>query len=219
MSAMKTLRRVARGERPAHGLLHTARLSALGTEFYGEEAIVACFRGAPMALPDAAVSIEAPGHVLLADGAQAIFADLAEGGIARLWRLGEGAPTVPERAVAVAFDPDLSQARGDVLMAASDHPALAADAVDRVVAAGQALVADARPGPTLRVRAFVVRAFGTAGEGAALFAVYRIAGPGPHTAGFSSAVAWWTPAGSGCVRDHAGEAAIAMRAWTPRIPE
>ena len=218
MSAAAALRQLARGEHPKDALLHTARLEALGREHYGEEAILAGFRAAPLSFSDSATLIESADYCVLVGGEAAIFAELAGGHIARLWRLGGGEPGAAERAISVAFDPDLSQTRGAVLFAPADHPALAGDAGERVLQAARNAAEQADPAlPALRTRVFVVRAYGSAAQGAALFAVYRLSGAERLTSGFAMALAWWTPDGDGLVRDVAGEAAVAARAWTPRI--
>ncbi len=218
MSAAEALRLLARGEHPGEVLLHTARLEALGSEHYGEEAILAQFRAAPLILSESAILLEAPGFCALVDGPAALFAELAGTNIARLWRLGAGTPVPAERAVAVAFDPDLSQARGAVLFSPGDHPALAHDAAERVLqAARHAAQQIDLAQPALRTRVFVIRAFGSAAHGAALFAVYRLSGAERLNSGFAMALAWWTPEADGFVRDRAGEAAAALRAWTPRV--
>ena len=215
MSAVETLRMLAAGARPASGLLHTARLEAFGVEVYGEEAIVDSFRRAPFDLSDAAKIVVAIGHIAIFDGETALFADLSGESIARIWCLGDGDPVESEPQISVVFDPDLAQSRGDVFMAASDHAALAADAVESTMLAGRAIARD-DPDSYL-TRAFAIRAFGTAAEGAALFAVYRLAGKPDRTSGFAMAAARWTPDGLQIVRDHVGEDAVAERAWTPRI--
>ena len=217
MSAAQALRRLARGERPGDALLHTARLEALGSEHYGEEAILVSFRAAPLALTESATLLETPGFCALVDGQAALFAELADDNIVRLWRLSDGTPTAAERAVAVAFDPDLSQSRGTVLFSPGDHPALASDAAERVLQAARN-AAEQRDAalPALRTRVFVVRAFGSATQGAALFAVYRLSGAEMLSSGFAMALAWWTPDIEGLVRDSAGEADAATRAWSPR---
>ena len=213
MSAVETLRMLAAGERPATGLLHTARLEAFGVEVYGEEAIVESFSRAPLVLSDAATVVETPGHLAIFDSETALVADLYGGNIARIWLLGDGEARDGEAGISVVFDPDLAQARGDVFLAASDHPALATEAVERAIAAGRAITRD----NSYRARAFAIRAFGTAAEGAALFAVYRLTGEPARTSGFAMAAVCWTHDSLQIVRDLAGEAAISRRRWTPRI--
>lgn len=220
MSALDTIRQLATGSRPTGGLLHTVRLSALGVEAYGEEAIVESFRAVPLDLSDATTIVEAPGHLAIFDGGNALFVDVATGGIARLWRLSTAEPVPDEAGIAVVFNADLTQARGDVFFAASDHPALAADADEAVMRAGRALTHDPAEDDLgiFRARAFVTRAFGDHNRGAALFAVYRLAGGPGLQSGFAMAAARWNADGMEIVRDIAGEDAIALREWTPRIP-
>jgi hypothetical protein len=225
MTALDTLQQLAAGKRPVSGLLHTARLEAMGVEAYGEEAIVESFRRAPMLISDPAKVVIAPGNLAIFDKHQALFADCYGDNISRVWRLGKGDPIESERGVSVVFDVDLAQMRGDVFVAASDHPTLTPDALTAVISAGQALARDDDPsddrGSAYRSRAFVVRAFGTAAEGAALFAVYRLGGipTAARWSGFAMAAAHWTNDEVEIVRDIAGEAALARRLWTPRIEE
>lgn len=212
--ATDTLRTLACGERPSGGLLHTCRFDGLGHETYGEEAIVARMAIEPFPIDDDALIFEDATHIAVLSGQRAMFADLSGGNIARLWLLGPDGFGGVEAQVSVVFDPDLAQARGDVFFAASDHPALAADAAARVLAAGREIVA-AADGP--RTRAFAIRAFGNAEGGAALFAVYRLHPDGDATAGFVNAAAFWGAEETYVVRDAGGEATLAARAWTPFI--
>jgi len=215
MTAVDTLRLLATGERPVASLLHTARLEAFGVESYGEEAIVESFRRAPFDLSDSATIVQAPGHVAIFDSETALFADLFGDTIARIWHLSDGDPVEAEPGVSVVFDPDLAQARGDVFLAASDHAALADDAVASVLLAGRVI---ARDDPAAyRTRAFAIRAFGSAADGAALFAVHRLEGEPRRRAGFAMAAARWTREGLQIVRDRAGEDAVTIRPWTPSI--
>ncbi len=220
MSAVDTLRMLAAGGRPESGLLHTLRLEAFGIEMYGEEAVLDSFRGDALDLDDTATVVEASGHVAIFDHDMALVADLYGTNIARLWRLGGGGHRDAEREISVVFDPDLAQARGEVFFAASDHPQLSVDAADQVRLAGRTIARADDPDDdhsTYRTRAFVIRAFGNAVEGVALFAVYRLTGDPVRESGFAMAAARWTPAGLHIVRDRAGEAAASLRPWTPRV--
>lgn len=220
MSAVDTLRMLAAGGRPESGLLHTVRLEAFGIEMYGEEAVVESFRGDTLELDDNATVVEVPGHVAIFDNDTALVADLHGSNIARLWRLGGGEHLDAEREISVAFDPDLAQARGDVFFAASDNPQLRTDAADKVRLAGRTIArADDLEDDhnAYRTRAFAIRAFGSAVEGVALFAVYRLTGDPVRDSGFAMAVARWTSDGLHIVRDRAGEAAASLRPWTPRV--
>jgi hypothetical protein len=215
MSGLETLRMLAAGERPASGLLHTARLSAFGSKFYGAEAIVEALQRDPRPLSDAAQVLAASGHIAIFDGDTAIFADLHREQVGRIWLLGNGQPAARETALSVAFDPDLAQARGDVFAAVSDHPSLEPDAFEQVLSAGRTIAND---DPTsYRTRAFCVRAFGSPAQGAALFAVHRLADQPVRTSGFAMAAAHWAPGGLTIIRDRSGEAALTEAAWTPRI--
>jgi hypothetical protein len=221
MSVLDTLRTLAAGGRPVSGLLHTVRLEAFGIEVYGEEAVVESFRGDALELDDNAKIVVAPGHIAVFNRETALVADLHGANIARLWRLGGGLHLDGEREISVVFDPDLTQARGDVFFAASDHPQLSADAADEVRRAGRTIARADDPEDdhnAYRTRAFVIRAFGNAVEGVALFAVYRLTGDPVRESGFAKVAARWTPAGLDITRDRAGEAAASLRPWTPRVP-
>ena len=214
MSAAETIAQLRAGHRPTSGLLHTCRLHAFGSEAYGEEAIVERFRTLPDGMPADPVIVAAPGHLAVFAGAGAIIADLAAGNIARMWRVGPGTPVLPEPAVSVSFDPDLTQARGALLFAVRDHRQLAEDAAPRVAAIGLEL---AHTTTAYRTRAFAIRAFGTAAEGAVLFACHRLNAGSQRHAGFSHIAARWSGNDIAIVHDSAGEAAIAAVPWTPRI--
>lgn len=214
MSTVDTLRTLARGARPSSGLLHNCRFEGMGSETYGVEAIVARLRQAPFALSPDAASVETPHHIAMFDGARALFADLHDGNVARLWVLGGDRADEQEPPLDVPFHPDLSQDVGDVFFAIGDHPQLAFDAAARVEAAGLA-VTDQLDGP--RTRAFAVRAFGRAEEGAALFVVFRLRLSHADVAGFHLMAARWDNGGLHIVRDAAGEAALAANCWTPRV--
>lgn len=214
MSALDALAQLRAGFRPTSGLLHTCRLHALGSEVYGEEAVIERFRTMVQALPEDPVVVTAPGHLAVFTGEEAFFADLAGDNIARLWRLGPGAPAIPESAVSVSFDLDLTQARGDVIFAARVHRQLLADAAPRIEAIGRELV---HADTAFRTRAFAIRAFGTANYGAALFVLHRFGAGSQRNAGFIHVAANWCGSDVASVYDRAGEAAVAAAPWTPRI--
>jgi hypothetical protein len=214
MSVLETLAQLRAGQRPASGLLHTCRLHAFGSEVYGTEAIVERFRMMPFVVPVEQIVVTAPGHLALFAGAGAMIADVIGDNIARLWRVGPGVTILPEPGVSVVFNPDLEQARGDVFFSASDHLSLADDAAQRVEAIGRDL---ARADDSFRARAFAIRAFGTADEGAALFAVYQLSGDAVRTSGFVHVAMRWSGDTVTIVRDAAGAAAVAATPWTPRI--
>ncbi len=209
---------LARGDSGGSCLLQTCRLCGWGIEFYGIDAITEAFRRQPQDFSETGNSVAVPVHLAMFDADTALIADLAEGGIQRLWRLGPGAPAPPEPRIDVAFDPDLMQAGSGLAFAASDHPALKPDAIARVRAIGVSIT-DRPAGEQAsgRARAFALRAFGDASCGAALFAIHRL-GSGPvRTAGFANVAALWSGDTLHIVRDIAGEAAVAAAIWSPVI--
>lgn len=187
MTLLNAMAAVANGQVPTQ-LLHACRLEVAGYDAFGVEAISDAFRQDPMPLVDAIVA-EHDRHFAAITGDQALFADLYDGNIGRLWRAGRAAPHPPEPFVLVPFDPDLRQARGDIEFAASDHPGLDAAAEARVREAGLAILA--HDPAAWRSRAFCMRAFGTADGGAALFAVNRMTAGPVRATGFGHAVAIW----------------------------
>lgn len=209
MSAIDALRRLAAGERPGDRLLGACRMMWAGAEAFGEEAILEDFRAAPL---DCAAfdAVETAHGAALAGADVALAADLYDGRIGRIWRVGAGAPA-PEPAVSVAFDPDLRQERGGVYMRAEDLPELAEDARAGILRAGHALLAQSDT-PLHRARAFVVRGFGDAARSAALFGHYCMTGGDVRRAGFAHAVALLEGADMRLVRDP-----VPDRPWTPRL--
>jgi hypothetical protein len=221
MSAIDTLRTILSGERPDGGVLQTCRLELDGAEAYGEEAILERLRVAPFAMGRNADWIAGERHVASAEGDCAVFADIYGDEVARIWCLRPGEPARPEPAVAVAFDPDLSQTRGDVSGQQSDHPDLQPGAFPHLIEAGRRLAYDSET-PGYRARAFLIRAFSAGNRHVGLFAVHRL-GPGPErAAGFSSAIAVLRTDGPALlsahmVRDRAGEAAAALSPSLHRV--
>ena len=124
--AIRTLRTLVEGRLPPDsGLLESARLSGLGAEVFGQEAIVAEFARVGRLLSDGAEYLQSEGGLLALDGTRAIVADLYFQRLARLWWVGMPAiaATAPH-SIAVPFDPDLAQVRGSVLFSPADHPDL-----------------------------------------------------------------------------------------------
>ena len=206
MSVVETFSALCSGHRPDDdGLLGNARMEWGGGEAYGEEAILESFRANPID-SSRGVLVESETLAAWVGADAALIVDLYEGRIGRLWRLGAGSPPPAEPGVAVAFDTDLRQARGDVFFVGADHPALADRAQEAVLAAGQALLAEDYVPPLHRARAFVVRAFSRGEDAVALYAVHRLTAEVPRRAGFGYALA------------HVGSAAaprLIVDPWTP----
>lgn len=214
MTPLDTIATLARGTRPAAGLLHNCRLEGHGTEFYGIESIVERFAAAPLDFANDPRIVESPSHMAVFEGTNAIFADLCESNVVRLWLLGGECSAAGEPGISVPFDPDLAQVGGDVFFAAEDHPDLAEEAAPRVAMLGRAVVAEAAG---RRVRAFAIRAFGNETCGAALFSVFRLGIEDHVVAGFTLMASWWDSDGHCIVQDRGSEAGLAASNWTPRV--
>lgn len=215
MSALETLTALMRGEHPRSGLLHNCRLEGCGSASYGVEAIVENFRVLPMANMTDHLAFEDAAHIAVLAGEEALFADLIDGNVARLWRMGSDDFRTAERGVSVSFDPDLVQKRQDFLFDPEIHPALSSNAFERLTVIGQGLAAN---DGAYRTRVYALRAFGTADRGAALFAVYRLDGDSERTSGFTYAAVAWGASETHIVHDVAGQAALSIQPWTPHVP-
>ena len=199
---MSDLVRLARGERVT-ALLSTASLATGGREVYGDEVIVAAFRRQPLDLTAATVVADDRGIALFAGG-EAVVADLYDGHVARLWRVGAAPSSIRERRIDVPFDPDLAQARGGVVF---DRVGLAQADADALAAAVAALQA---ADDAFRVRAFVIRTMTDTSGIAALVAVYRAS---PDGIGFTYAAVQVGRDGATLVAADPP----AARAWSPRL--
>ena len=221
MTPIDALQALARGERPVDALLPPCRLEGLGSQAYGEEAIVSQFRQVPFEGADAADCISSSGHAAMFAGQSALFADVYDERILRIWRLGPGAPRHAEPALGVPFDTDLSQARRDVALRREDHPQLASEAIAAVRDVGYGLAHDwqeADGPPNWRTRPFLLRAFSNGTTGAALFAVHRFGPKEQRSSGFSFVAARFgfgpgTSPEPKIIRDRAGERAVEDRQW------
>ena len=216
MNPIDALNMLASGKRPKGALLPPCRLEGMGIEAYGEEAVVNHFRHAPLVPMDAADVLVSSGHAALFAGDAALFADIYDGGILRIWRLGSGEPCGAEPSIGVPFDTDLCQARQDFAMRHEDHPELADAACDTVSQIGYRIAHDwseADGAPSWRVRPYLLRAFSNGRTGAALFAVHRLGSGGERSVGFAFAAARFVfGIDASCdpqiVRDLAGEKAV-----------
>jgi len=214
MSAVTHLAAVAEGRRPDHdGLIGNARCEWQGVESMGEEAILAMFSRQTFAPGPDAVEIVARSGAAWIGPDCALVADLYDGRVGRLWRLGPGDAGEREPRVDVAFDPDLSQARGDVLFRREDHPDLDDAASVGLVETASAALALRRAASALRVRGFVVRAFGSGELAAALLAVYTLSDGSPRSSQFGyAALAWGEDREPLVVFD-----ALTPCPWNPRL--
>jgi hypothetical protein len=116
------------------------------------------------------------------------------------------------------------QSRGDVAMRAQDHPALSTEAIRHVEAIGRSLARNwdaTQEKAHFRCRSFLVRAFSEESASVALFAVHRLGPAAVRTTGFSYAAALIDLDGgehtARVVRDRAGETAVELRVWRPKV--
>lgn len=213
MSDSIVLRRVAGGSEAQ--LLNACHLESGGVDAFGAEAVGTFLRQNPFG--EIQSEVAAGGQAALFGQDRALFADLYDGHVARLWCLLPDPAGPVEPAVAVAFDPDLRQARGDLLFEPREHPRLDAAGIPRVRAAAQALAADRLPA-NLRIRTFVLRAFGDGACGAVLFAVYALSGDQVRSGSFGYAAALWDDQGQRLVCDRPWRASIIRLVDQPAQP-
>lgn len=157
-------------------LLGNCKLEWAGAEIYGEEAIAEAFRAAPLIVEEGSLFVDSAQQAAWFGGESVLFADLYDGRIARMWRIGPGDTPRPEPAVSVAFDPDLRQLRGSVYARAGDHPLLNAAHFAAIHQTADEVLAPPPGTRQHRARAFLIRAFSSGDCGAALLAVHRLSG-------------------------------------------
>ena len=179
MSPLDTLVALSRGDpAAAQGLLPAARAHAFGAEALGPASIVELFARNPRPLSAAPSVVVAPQTLSAfdadAEGAeQAFVADLHDGLIARLWRVGEGASDITAEPLhALAVDAFLDQRREAVALRLEDHPDLDAAAASAL----REVAATAVRGPDVdhalaQTRSLVVRAVSRADRAGALLQV------------------------------------------------
>jgi len=214
VSGLDHLREVAAGIRPSEdGLLGNTRCAWGGSEILSEESILAAFAARPFDLQGEVFAVETPQGAALIGEDRAMVADLYQGRIGRLWRVGSGIAQAPEQAIDVAFDADLRQERGDICFRPEDHPSLDPAIAERLLTAARVLVDQMRKNGTLRVRGFVVRAFGGGERSVALLSLFTLGNGVRRSASFSYAVL-------GLRGDEAPRIVCddqVSRDWTPRL--
>lgn len=191
VAALDLLPLLLRGRAEAAGhIANTLRAEAHGVTSFGRTDVLDHFARHPVVL-------SATPHVLVgtnalalldtdADGATlGIFAELADGVIARVWMAGavagaESADALAEPAVPVASDDFMHQERVVCAGDAQDHPHLATLAWPCVQAAGCNALAAAAEGPLASSsQAWVLRAFSSGDGFAALLALRMQAATAP----------------------------------------
>ncbi len=217
---MSVLRDLAAGRRP-HAIAPHCRLEGFGTEAFAIEPIMSLLRSTPRELTGGTLVESAGAAVLLATQGRpcALFADLNDGVLVRLWRLGpplaEPLPVRPR--VDVAVDHDLSQLRpARPFFDPAAHPELHGDLGGAIEAA---LAFDLATGePELRRHLFVRRAFTSGDTDVALFGVSILTdAPRRRPLDCNLLVVAGPGAAPRMILDHAGLAAAQQRAWVPRL--
>ena len=221
MSGAGLLARLAAGRADAFDrVLQNTRFEGFGSAAYGAEAIHALFRGRPTMAEDAVQVTGASAAALIGrdgEGAGfALYADLHDGWVTRLWRLGAGAtaPGAPP-STSVPADFDLNQRGGRLAFDAGDHPALAPDYAETVAALGERWLRDAPVevvGGLERARFLVLRAMSEEDRVAALFRVQGASSQG--LAGFY-ALAVVEPSAQHVVVDAVGAKVALAAPWAP----
>lgn len=215
MSGLSHLHSLARGQLPADdGLLGNTRCAWGGVDLVSEEAILAAFAAQPFDLSGDLHAVETAQGVALIGADQALYADLYDGRIGRLWRIEGNPPLAPEPAIDVAFDADMRQERGDLSFRAEDHPRLDATAAQRLATTARGLLDTMRLQGKLRVRGFVVRAGGDSNTSAALIALFTMSNDTARAASFGYA-ALGLGADDGDVRWVTDP--VHSKPWTPRL--
>jgi hypothetical protein len=213
MSALAHLRSLAQGRRPADdGLLGNTRCAWGGAEVLSEEPILAAFAARSFDAAGELAAVETPQSAAIVWADRALVADVYEGRIGRLWRVGDEPAVPPEPAIDVAFDPDMRQERGSVFFRREDHPALDDVAVEPLLATAEDLIEATQAKGKLRVRGFVVRAFGGHDGSVALVSLYSMGNETSRTSSFTYAVVSTGPAGANALSDRPPG-----REWTPRL--
>ena len=107
----------------------------------------------------------------------------------------------------------MKQERGDICFRAEDHPDLDPTATEQLLDAVRGLLEELRKTGKLRVRGFVLRAFGGSQGAAALIALFTMSNETRRSAAFSYAVIGVGPDGGiRSVRDD-----LPVRDWRPRL--
>ena len=191
MSGLRDVLRDILSGRGAGAVLHNCRFEGAGASAYGREAILELFRAKPCALEELHVVRGRRFAALFAGAAKesvALFADLYDEHIARLWYLASAplGSRRPER-VDVPFDPAFGPPSTCVGFDPADHPDLAPEHVPRVADAAARLlnahgVRDAIPlrsaARLARLRPIVLRAFSDGETAAVLLQVVALRNDG-----------------------------------------
>ncbi|MBA3811135.1 MAG: hypothetical protein H0X27_05730 [Caulobacteraceae bacterium] len=223
--ALGALADVAAGRRPADGaLLQNCALDGFGVRAFGREPILGLFRQAAMEIGDHALAVEGEAGLLVEHAGQALFADLYDGNLGRLWLIGGPVLGRPEPVIALARDLDLDQREGDLIFDRRDFAGLRADHAERLdqIARGLALPSSrGAPSPVIdafSIRAIVIRAFSAGTDAAALLVLAGTLAADRRTPFTTFAALRLAEAGEPrVIVDQAGIVRSREAPWTPRF--
>lgn len=179
---MAVLGVLLRGQAMAGGAVaNTLRVDAFGLATFGRTDALDLFSTHPLVLSAAPHVLQSSQALAVLDETPdgrciGVFADLADGVIARLWVVAATAADAHcEAAVPVARDDFLSQLRLPCQGEAVDHPGLDAAAWPDVLALGtEALAAAVEPAAASSSQAVVMRAFSVGGPGGLIAALVHL---------------------------------------------
>jgi hypothetical protein len=203
---MTALGRLRGGEGPP--VLQTCRFEGLGGETYGRELVGVALKAVNLGV--ATLDVETVRLGVWMDDDTAIVADLAEGGVQRIWLLGRTTALEPPPVVDLPVDPDLAQARHAVRFDPQDHPDLDAGHADPLVRAAE----NWPDAGVVAPRPVILRA---ASLGDVAIALVRLEGQGPSRPVAFNALIIVRPDGVERRVDEAGRTAALARPWTPRL--
>jgi hypothetical protein len=201
---LSVLKALLRGEGAAlPAVANTLRAEAFGITTFGRTDTLDLFATHALLLSPEPLVLHTPQALVLLDSDDAgrtvgVFADVADGIVARLWVVADTAADArSEPAVAVARDDFMNQQRTPVQGEAADHPGLDARAWSAVQSLGQGALAAADCASSSQ--AVVMRAFSTGHHVAALLHLRLLAQGVPRQAHRRLALATAQLDGAGAV--------------------
>lgn len=202
----------------AEQVLHNCRLEGAGGEAYGRDPIAAVLAAAGFG-EDVATVAAAHGAALFGAEGRALFADLHNGHITRLWLLAPAGFDAIDRfeRTDTPFDTDLDQRGGHLAFEPEDHPELNTADVARVREAALEWLRPSGPHGLERLRPIVIRALSNDSSAAALIAVYGKRSDAPGMARFNVAIHLPRDGEQVTVVDEAGIRYELGRGWNPRM--